>query len=349
MKLASKCVNVRYGAKMSSRLKVFCAFIILYLTVPAVSLLFAQSAGLPSDGPSSAKSESNPPENLAPSGIPPSPASIESRLRVGAGDLLAINVFAAPELTQTVRVNDVGDASFSLIGLMHVAGLTTDQVKDAIAAELTDRNFLLHPEVSVLIQEYGTQGVSVLGEVQKPGIYPVLGSRTLFDVISQAGGTTSLAGPTVTIKRNTEGTIITIPLTKNAQATFTSDVQLMPGDKVIVPRASLVYVIGDVGRPGGFVMQNDGKMSVLQAVALAGGQTRTAAMHHARLIRKTAVNYSDTQISLKKIMNGQQPDVALQPEDVLYIPNSTAKSIVYRGVPAILQSASNAAVYAVVP
>ena len=273
----------------------------------------------------------------------------EANLRVGAGDLLAVTVFDMPELAQNVRVNEVGDASFAFIGLLHVAGLTPDQTREAIASGLRDGNFVLHPQVSVLIQEYGTQGVSVLGQVQKPGVYAVLGSRTLLDVISQAGGTTALAGSSVTIKRHADGTILTIPLTRNAAQSLASDVQLLPGDKVIIPRASLIYVIGDVGRPGGFVMENDGKMTVLQAVALAGGQTRTAAMGHVRLIRRKESNYSDTEVSLKKIMNGQESDLELQPEDVLYVPNSAAKSVVYHGVPSILQSASNAAVYSAVP
>ncbi len=160
----------------------------------------------------------------------------EPNLRVGAGDLLAVTVFDMPELTQNVRVNDVGDASFAFIGLLHVAGLTPDQTREAIASSLRDGNFVLHPQVSVLIQEYGTQGVSVLGQVQKPGVYPVLGSRTLLDVISQAGGTTTLAGSSVTIKRHADGAILTIPLTRNAEQSLASDVQLLPGDKVIIPQ-----------------------------------------------------------------------------------------------------------------
>jgi len=338
-----------FPSRLPHRVKLSCGLLVLCLTVLFAGRLPAQNPDPHASVIVSANSLTDPGPAASAAGAAPTAPGSESKLRVGAGDLLAVTVFDAPELTQTVRVNDVGDASFSFIGLLHVADLTTDQTRDVIARKLTEGNFLLHPEVSVLIQEYGTQGVSVLGQVQKPGVYPVLGSRTLLDVISAAGGTTNLAGSTVTIKHNSDGTMLTIPLTKNAEATFTSDVQLMPGDKVIVPRASLIYVLGDVGRPGGFVMQNDGKMTALQAVALAGGQTRTASMRHARLIRKTALNYSDTQISLKKIMDGQQPDLELQPEDVLYIPNSTIKSMVYKGVPSIMQSASNAAVYAVIP
>ena len=269
----------------------------------------------------------------------------DSRVRVGAGDLLVVSVFDTPEMTQTVRVNDLGDATLNLIGIVHLGNLTPDQDREAITQKLVDGHFLKNPQVSVLIQEYGTQGVSVLGEVQKPGVYSVLGNRTLLDVISEAGGTTAYAGSTATVKRNSDGTLLSIPLSKNAKSTLASDVELQPGDKVIIPRASLVYVLGDVGRPGGFLMQNSGRMTVLQAVALAGGQTRTASIDHARVIRKTDSGYEDTQIHLKRIMDGHEDDRELQAEDILYIPNSATKSLLYRTAPSIVESASSAAIY----
>jgi len=269
----------------------------------------------------------------------------DPQVRVGAGDLLEVRVFDTPEMTQTIRVSDSGDASLSLIGRLHLGGLTPDEAREVIAHSLVEGHYLVNPQVSVLIQEYGTQGVSVLGEVQKPGVYSILGNRTLLDVISQAGGTTMYAGPTVTVKRNSNSTLLTVALTKDANNTLASDVAMQPGDKVFIPRASLVYVLGDVGRPGGFLMQNRGRMTVLQAIALAGGQTRTASITHVRLIHKTDTGYTDTQIPLKKIMNGQSPDTELQAEDILYIPNSSAKSLIYRTAPSIFQSASSAAIY----
>jgi polysaccharide export outer membrane protein len=269
----------------------------------------------------------------------------EPKVRVGAGDLLEVRVFDLPELTQTVRVNDLGDASLPLIGSLHLGDLTPVEASDLIAQKFVDGHFLVKPQVSVLIQQYSTQGVSVLGEVQKPGVYSILGNRTLLDVISQAGGTTMYAGSSVTVRRNSDGTLLTVSLTKNATAMLSSDVLLQPGDKVVIPRASLVYVLGDVGRPGGFLMQNGGRMTVLQAVALAGGQTRAASLDHARVIHKTDVGYTDTQIPLKKIMNGQVPDTELQAEDILYVPNSGAKSALYSFLPGIVQTASRAAVY----
>jgi polysaccharide biosynthesis/export protein len=321
--------------------KLYCVFSILGLMGASSGWLFAQG-----NAKQSAKSivEQTPGEAAAASHAAPGTAR-EPQVRVGPGDLLEVRVFDTPELTQTIRVSDLGEVSLNLIGRLHVGDLTPDEARDAIAHKLVDDHYLVNPQVSVLIQEYGTQGVSVLGEVQRPGVYSVLGNRTLLDVISQAGGTTVYAGSTVTVKRNSDSTLLTIPLTKNAKNTLASDVRLQPGDKVIIPRASLVYVLGDVGRPGGFLMQNEGHMTVLQAVALAGGQNRTASMKRARLIHKTDSSYTDTQIPLSKIMNGQEPDTELQAEDILYVPNSATKSLIYRTVPGIVQSASSAAIY----
>jgi polysaccharide export outer membrane protein len=267
-----------------------------------------------------------------------------TRLRIGPGDLVNVSVFDVPEMAQTIRVNNMGDATFSLIGSLHLAGLTTDEAQALIAQKLKAENFLVDPQVSVFISEYSSQGVSVLGEVTKPGVYRVLGSRTLLDIISEAGGITPFAGPEATIK-HLDGTTVTVRLTKDAQASLSADVQLAPGDKVLIPRAGLVYVLGDVGRPGGFIMGNDGKMSLLQAVAMAGGTNRTSSMNGSRLIRKGASGYTETAVPLKKILGGDRPDIQLQAEDILYIPSNSAKSLIYRTGPAVTASVAGAAIY----
>jgi polysaccharide biosynthesis/export protein len=321
--------------------KVFCVLSMLCSMVVSSGRLFAQGTAKQSVN----SIVEQPPGPAAQVGQAAFGSENEPQVRVGPGDLLVVSVFDTPELAQTIRVNELGDASFNLIGRLHVSDLTPDEARNAIARKLVDGHFLVNPQVSLIIQEYGTQGVSVLGEVQKPGVYPVLGNRTLLDIISLAGGTTMYAGSSVTVKRASDGSLTTIPLTMNATKTLISDVRLQPGDKVIIPRASLVYVLGDVGRPGGFIMQNSGRMTVLQAVALAGGQTNTASMDHTRVIHKTDSGYTDTQIPLTKIMNGKVPDLELQANDILYVPKSGVKSLVYRTVPGIIQSASSAAIY----
>jgi len=268
-----------------------------------------------------------------------------SRIRIGPGDLLDLKVFDVPELDQVVRVNDYGDASFSLIGGLHVAGLTVDEARLLIASKLREGNYILNPQVAVLIREYNSQGVSVIGEVKRPGVYGVLGRQSLLDVIAAAGGATPLAGASATVKRSSDGSTLTVHLTRDAQESLASDVRLYPGDKVIIPRAGLVYVLGDVGRPGGFIMENDGKLTLLEALAMAGGNNRTASLSHSKLIRKTGTGYAEVPIRLTKIIQGEDPAPPLEAQDILYIPSNAMKSFLSRTVPSIVSSASGAAVY----
>ena len=267
----------------------------------------------------------------------------EARVKIGPGDLIEVNVFDEPELTQVVRLNDLGDGTLTLIGSLHLAGLTTDQARVLIAGKLREGNYLLSPQVSVLIREYSTQGVSVLGEVKNPGVYGVVGGQHLLDVLAAAGGTTPQAGGEIMIQRSADGSSLTVPLSKDPHQSLSSNVQLYPGDKVIVPRAALVYVLGDVGRPGGFVMENDGKITLLQALAMAGGTTHTSSMNGSRLLRKGPAGYTDIHVELNKMLKGQEGDVQLQAEDILYIPGNAIKSALARSVPAVLAATSGAA------
>jgi polysaccharide biosynthesis/export protein len=269
----------------------------------------------------------------------------EPMLHIGPGDLIEMKVFNVPELGQDIRLNDQGDASISLLGSIHLAGLTTFQAQELIARKFQEGSFVLDPHISVMIREYGTQGVSVLGEVKNPGVYQVLGNRSLLDVLSLAGGTTPYADSQATIKRHADGSLMTVRVTRDASASLSTDVELQPGDKVIVPRAGIVYVLGDVERAGGFLMHDDGRLTILQALALAGGNTRTASLSNTRLIRKTANGYTDTTISLNRILKGSAADSQLQPDDILYIPNSATKSVIYRTAPSIVSSAGTAAIY----
>jgi len=269
-------------------------------------------------------------------------ATEQARVKIGPGDLIEVQVFDEPNLQQTVRLNDLGDGSLNFIGSLHLAGLTTDEAGALIAGKLKEGNLLLAPQVTVIIREYSRQGVSVVGEVKTPGVYSVIGGQSLLDVLAAAGGTTPFAGPQITIQRAEDRSTLTITLTKDPHQSLSSDVRLYPGDKVVIPRAGLVYVLGDVGRAGGFVMENDGKITLLQALALAGGTTRTSSMSGARLLRKGPSGYEDIHIELGKMLKGRKTDVQLQTEDILYVPGNTVKSAFARTSPAVLAAASGA-------
>jgi polysaccharide export outer membrane protein len=266
----------------------------------------------------------------------------EARIKIGPGDLIEVNVYDEADLHQTVRLNDLGDGTLSFIGSLHLAGLTTDQAEALIAGKLKEGNYLRAPQVGVIIREYSTQGVSVLGEVKTPGVYGVVGGQSLLDVLAAAGGTTPLAGAGITVQRAGDASTLTVLLSKDAHQSLSSNVRLYPGDKVIVPRTGLVYVLGDVGRPGGFVMENDGKITLLQALAMAGGTTHTSSMNGSRLLRKGPSGYTDIHVELNKMLKGQVGDVQLQTEDILYVPGSAIKSAFARAAPAVLAAASGA-------
>jgi polysaccharide export outer membrane protein len=266
-------------------------------------------------------------------------------LFVGRGDLLQISIFREPDLEQKVRVKDSGDVDLNLVGAVNVAGKTPDDAAKAIEQAYIRGNYLNQPQVSVLIVEYATQGVSVLGQVAKPGTVPLTTPRSLLDVLSLVGGLTELADRHVTIQRGDKSGNIAVFLPNNADASVRASIVVYPGDTVIVPKAGLVYVLGDVARPGGYVMQDDAKLTVLQAMAMAAGTNKTAKESGTRLIRRVNGNYEEQAVPLRDIELGRKPDMQLEADDVLYVPFSMAKNVVL-GASGIVSSTSSAAIYA---
>ncbi len=267
-------------------------------------------------------------------------------MTIGEGDLLEVSVYGAPDFEKKeVRVSGTGDIVLPMIGREHVQGLTVQQAQELVAKKLTEGEFYNNPQVSIFIKEYIGEGVSVLGEVQKPGVYPLLGQHRLFDAISMAGGTTPKAGRVVTISRRADPTKpITVTLGNDFQGSTEGNVEVFPGDTVMVSKAGIVYVVGDVKLPGGFVMEH-GSMTVLQAVALAQGANPTAALNSSKLIRKVDGNQQEVPIQLKEILSSKSPDVKVQPDDIVFIPNSAAKSAMRRSLEMIVQTASGMAIY----
>ena len=267
-------------------------------------------------------------------------------LMIGPGDLIKVSVFGAPDYDHEMRVADDGSVSLSFIGQQHVAGLTADQAQAMIAEKLQAGGFFTQPQVSVFIKEYATQGVSVLGEVQKPGVYPILGARSLFDVLSLAGGTTPKAGRVISIThRDNPKKAYTVNFSNKTQQSLESNVEIYPGDTILVSKADVVYVVGDVHRPSGVVMENGSEMTVLQAIAMAEGTNPDASLNKAKLIRKTADGPKEIPLQLKEMLAAKQPDVHLQAEDIIFVPNNAAKTAGRRGLEAVIQMATGLAIY----
>ena len=277
--------------------------------------------------------------------VRPNPPISDPSLHLGPGDLIELNVYNVPELTTKTRISSKGDFSCPLIGYTHVAGLTTEEAQELIEKRLS--GFLKNPQVSLFVAEYASQGASVLGEVNKPGVYPVLGEQHLFDLISSAGGLTEKAGHSITVTHRSEpDQPITVPLTRNLTDKPESNVAVFPGDTVIVHKADIVYVVGDVGRPSGLLMDT-GSLTVLQAIALAGGTNRTAKLGGAKILRKTPSGMTETPIQLKKILSAKAPDLTLQADDILVVPTSFGKTLAGRSLEAAMQSATLLSVTAI--
>ena len=275
----------------------------------------------------------------------PEPA-ISPKLRLGAGDLVDISVFGAPDLNQKARVTNSGEVYMPLVGYVKVDGLTIEESQAAIEKRLVEGNFLKTPHVSVFISEYATQGASIMGEVARPGIYPVLGSRRLFDMIAAAGGMTPKAGKTITIThRYQPQPSATLTLSKDPARSSEANVQVFPGDTIVVSKAGIIYVVGDVAHPSGFIMENNESLTVLQALALAGGNNVHAALDSARLIRRTPQGPTELPVPLKKILTAQAPDINMQAEDILFVPQSKGKTAIARTMEAIIQIATGAALH----
>jgi len=264
-------------------------------------------------------------------------------MRLDAGDLLEVTTFDTPELSGKFRVDSRGYVTLPVGGGVPVQGLTAEQAGTAMERSLRDRDIVKNPHVTVLVLEYATQGVSVLGEVKQPGIYPLAGKHGVLDFISMAGGLTPAASKLVSITHRTPPwDTITVNLAGAHGSSLENDVEVQPGDRVVALRAGVVYVIGDVGKPGGFVM--DGGVTVVQALALAQGMNRTA-KSNGMLIRNAAGGRTETQLALIKILMNQAPDPKLQDGDILYVPLSGAKDWTNKGVTAALQMAVGMVIY----
>jgi polysaccharide biosynthesis/export protein len=270
-------------------------------------------------------------------------------VKFGAGDLLEVSVYNVPELATKARVSNSGEIYLPLIDYVHVAGLTQEEAQAVIEKRLEDGGFVRNPHVTIFVDEAESQGVTMLGEVAKPGIYPDTADHKLYEVLSQAGGFTAAASHKVAIIRKGKPDPIRIDLPRNLADDLSGNVDVLPGDTVTVPRAPIVYVVGDVAKPSGFLVDN-GNLTVLQALALAGGTNHTAKMGAVRLIRKTpSGSMTETPVPLKKIIEAKAPDLNLQPDDILFVPMSGIRVAAGKVGDAAITAATAVTIYAAHP
>jgi polysaccharide export outer membrane protein len=283
----------------------------------------------------------------AQSGQTESPAAAadsgKQNLHIGPGDELEITIFGATDLSAHGRVDNDGNIFISLLGSVHVAGMTSAEAGTAIAGNLQQKDVLNHPQVAVFVKEYTTGQISVVGEVNKPGVYSAFGPHRLLDILQTAGGLTDKAGNSITISHRGTTDLTTIEFPRDPAAMAHNNVELRPGDTVIVPKAGIVYVLGEVYRPGGYASNSAGGFTVLQVMAAAGGPTHLASEGKTTMMRRSPNGLQEIPVPLGKMLRGKQSDIAVLPNDILYVPSSRVKSVLSLGE--IVALTSQAAVY----
>ena len=271
------------------------------------------------------------------------PPANSSALVIGPGDDLEITVYGAPDLSGHTRVSADGNISMPLIDYVRIAGLSSSEAEGAIEAKLRQNNVVNDPQVSVYVKEYSSSGISVAGEVAKPGFYSALGPHRLFDVLQAAGGPTDKAANKVLISHRGQEDATTLYISKDSAEIAASNVDLQPGDTVVVPKAGIVYVLGEVTRPGGYVLNSTGGITVLQVVAAAGGPTHLASAGKTRLLRRSENGFQEQGVDLKKLLRGKSQDVSVRDQDILFVPSSAVKTALNAGT--LIATVGSAAIY----
>ena len=273
------------------------------------------------------------------------PLANSSALVIGPGDEVEVTVYGAPDLSVHTRVSAEGNISMPLIGYVRVAGLSSSEAQAAIDAKLRQNNIVNDPQVAVYVKEYTSSGISVAGEVTRPGVYSALGPHRLFDILQTAGGLSEKASGSVTIShKGNEQNPVTVELSKNPAEMVRSNVELHPGDTVFVAKAAMVYVIGEVTKPGGYILNSTGAVTVLQLVAAAGGPTHAAAVGGTRMLRRTPNGLQELPVPLKALLRGKAADIPVSAEDIIFVPSSRMKEFVAAST-LVASSTASAAVY----
>jgi len=292
---------------------------------------------------------------LARFAFPQSSSPASTPYVLGPDDQVVIRALDAEEIGATpVRIDSRGFINLPTVGRIKAAGMTSEELEAEIETRL--KKYINKPDVSVYIAEMRTQPISVIGAVQTPGVQRMQGQKTLFEALSAAGGLRPDAGYLVKITRKLEWGRIPLPDAKDdptGQFSIASvnvknimdasnpkdNIQIKPDDVISVPKGEVIYVIGCVKKPGGFVLGEHESLSGLQILALAEGLDRFAKPEHAKIMRPVPNSEvrQEIPLDLKQILAGKMTDVSLHADDILFIPNSPKKAAAARTIEAAIQ------------
>ncbi len=277
---------------------------------------------------------------------------------LGPGDQFLLEIADLEELNgKTHRIDGDGTVNLPLIGRVRAAGLTLPQFEADLDQKLLSQ--LREPHITVTVTEILSQPVTVLGEVNTPGTHQIRGPQSLTEVLSLAGGLKNDAGYRITITRKDRYGKLPLKNVRLDPANKTStgeisvsnivearhpeeNIEIYPYDVVTVPRAKLIYIMGEVRKPGGFTLNEHDSVPVLQALAMAEGLTPAASKKHTIIMREEPGqdHRSEIPLDLTRVMKGKNPELTLQSNDILYVPNSTAHTLKIRALEAAIATGS---------
>jgi polysaccharide export outer membrane protein len=261
-------------------------------------------------------------------------SSFETVYKLGPGDILELTVFQVEELNTKIRVNGRSEIILPLLGKIDVKGKSITEVEDDVAFRL-EKDFLQDPQVSLFVEEYRSQQITVMGAVQQPDVYSVRQTRSIFEMLSLAGGLAPEASDRIRVKTTQinaetgesepQNLILSVKrLLAGSEAA--SYIRLSGGDSILVPEAGVVFVEGAVNKPGSFSME--GKTSVLKAIALAGGVPWTGSEGNVQVIRDIAGKAFAIDVNLDEIRNQKSEDVVLNDGDIVVVSYSGTKRLI---------------------
>ena len=260
---------------------------------------------------------------------------------VGPGDLLEIQVLGVEELLQLERVSASGEISVAHLGSLQVEGRTVAELEELISHGLETRELVVNPQVSVIVKEYRSQPVFILGAVNTPGQYQVTGPLSLIEALALAGGIDEekAAGHVLLRRPKARGPeankpeVIRVELSELLEAQDSDEnLLILGGDTVNLPQriVQMFYLIGDVNQPGAYEFPASGELHLTQALAWAGGAMKTAKSSKSVLFRyQPEGRREQIAVNVKRILAGKEDDWLIQPEDVLFVPGSVSKNILY--------------------
>jgi polysaccharide export outer membrane protein len=257
------------------------------------------------------------------------PANHEYTL--GPGDSIALHVYGVAELTQNYRILPDGKLSLSLIGTLDLAGLTTPQAEHLITLKLKDRGMVLDPLVTITVVDSPNLAASVIGEVKLPSLVPVLGKRTLIEMLAAAGGLMPTSSHIITVVRPGLPAPITLDLGNDPAKSANADIPIFGGDHIIVPRAGVVYTFGAFKNQTAYPLSNATPLTLLQLSSMAGGIPFEAKRNGTYIIRTVGTDRKEIRVDLDRIVHGKDPDPVLQPDDIVVIPTVAWKAALRAG------------------